>query len=859
MDYTLENYRNEILKFVKSLTIKIDEIRKQQNFQIYIKNGLKEPNIEKSKYYLNLVSEYSELDNKIFVTINETTLELNKKNAITYKTIINNISKFDSFYDKLIIKNPFMTDFIKSFSYLNKYKLEDVIDAPNYTILNYKKDFLKDNEISFITDLQNFIETFMFKYHNPGYMLDELYLPVTLNNLYNGLFLYTYVYKLKYLLTSEVDEYNLVWFLNSYKNLGKYIDLFDKETSYWLYGKIRKLVKNIGNNSTLYDILVNVYKKNLYTINKTKVILDKPLLLEENIYDSRKDYVEKPYKLIEESAFKNNEVKIDEVKNIIYKNNLLYDYDKFDIEKLDLTIKEKLNKTDKTNIFKLEDPTKIKPYEKNKAIFLLNNITHILYNYDLNFEFDLTNPLTGDTIRLFIKDILYLGIYLLIKYFNIPVGKNLTIDMDYILNTNKLDKLALLSKTYYKTYLENIYDWLMGELVFVENIINYDQFKHYLIEVNKLQIKAWYLISNSNDEFLINDIRILFNEIFTQEKITFNFTEIEKYIKNKNLYSLIPEEVTDSYILKLLSNITGIELNTVNSLLSKNKRLIEFYNKVSSYKTDLVINLSIENDYINNHTTSNITPNIKPVVKIKDGFWERYEDLGYPLILDTKDLVKNEKIIPISNNTYIIADYNEIKTFFNSELRTVSYLYRDSYYLSQVDDLIKTIKPELIKDKIFNYKNPINSVNDVDEILSYKSKELLDVNFYKTNLNYPRELPTHKPNMENYFNYNSINNLNTGEPVVLNTKETDNSVVYNNEAVDEINLSSLNIEYLTPDETSKTSTTLIENEGLISNNSYETVNDDIDNNYIPYGVDDNGVIDIVEINLSNLKNLKKSK
>jgi len=633
-DRTIQEYFKQSIRIVKSCVFKIDENYVNFSFHNYVKYNRKPPKRIDSKYYLNLTGQRTEFDPVVYVLspLLGEYIPLTKSVLDSDSLLRSIIRKYDKEYDTVIDKYPTMKTYIDGCCVENNFTISELItDIENYTLLDIEKSFINDYEITIVKDLETFVNKFFNRWFNKGYMIDEYYLPGFLNNLYHGLILYLLFVKLKNILTHKVDDFHLVNFLASYKNLDKYVTIFDRETKLWLYGNLRRLKRYLGFNSTLEELFENVWERNKYGIgefiyhNKKNKINETALKNEnKNIPLFERDYSYTTEKK-NESFYKLDGRTYDvyETNNILKNNGTIPDFYKLN-DRSDNFLSKLENITESyTKNFILDSPEKIKKYSTNLLVTVTSNLLYILRSesYRLN-ELDYVNKSNGKIYKLNAKDIYNLLIYGLYKLAG-KINNNFTLVLYGVFEFP--DKEKALQNTWHKDKIETIFDFIFTSGLKIETFKNCYIIKKWMQELKELEPKVWYLISNIPDTTINIDIISLLNQSFKTELISVSIDKVKQELELRNLNSFFNNNNVYEIFIDLLGTTTGIDLEPYKKILEIYDKAKGFFAKTTSYSIILLTDYNYKDVVISNNLKPGINLGYKPMIEVKKGSWERHE------------------------------------------------------------------------------------------------------------------------------------------------------------------------------------------------------------------------------------------
>jgi hypothetical protein len=580
--FDIQHYFKSTIDLVSSLTIKIDELSKHFNYQYYIKNGLEIPLPVNDKYFLNLCGLRSNLDPIVYIrdNVREIDIELTPENLTKNLWLKKELSKFGKLYNDTCAQYPGMSVYIRGC--LNPKSIDDILLENNYTVLYYNKNLIAENELYLISDIKDFVGTYMATYHNPAYMLDELYIPSLIANLYQSLVMFIITKRLENILTHKTDMFHIDNFLSSYKHIYDVMDIFNKQTEIYLYGNIRRIKTHVGRNDILTELLHKVYDNNAYGVGEVVFNREVPEVIDDAIYDYKQEFFKTDfnfevikanetlynidgdkYELDRIISLENELSLVNDNKLIISDFNIPEKYDNF-------FLKTKLNSS-KTKVFLLDKPNKIPTHDNNLIVSTFSNLIKFLESPDSFFYIDYINPEDHKLYKLSSNDIINILWYNLFRYYKIDSGV-VEVELEGIINQEP-NKDVILASTWHKRLNEKIYDYIVSDF---DAVMRYSEIEEYFSYLDDLERRIWYMISNVNDLMIKNDIRIMSKSLIVSEKRTINIDDTYNYIIENGLSVFSKNNAFLNNIL-LMEYITILDLRPDVTIMDRFNKLLTFF------------------------------------------------------------------------------------------------------------------------------------------------------------------------------------------------------------------------------------------------------------------------------------------
>ena len=631
----IQEYFKQSIRLVKSCVFKIDENYVNYSFHNYVKFNRRPPKRIDSKYYTNLAGLKTEFDPDVLVLspILGEYIPLTRNVLKSDPLLREIIEKFGEDYNAVIDKYPTMKTYVDGCLILRDYTISDLVNRiKNYSLLYINKDFLNTYEINIVKDIEHYVENFFSRWFNRGYMLDEYYLPGFLNNLYQGLVLYVLFVKLKNVFTYSVDDFHLTNFLASYKNLDKYVTIFDRDTKLWLYGNLRRLKRYLGHDKTLEELLQKVWERNKYGIGELiyhnkKSEINNFGFENKNVDLSfyKRDYTYTAEKR-NESFFEldGNNYDVYEVNNMLKDNKTIPDFYRLNDRYADFMSKLENITESYTKNFILDRPEKIKNFSINRIVTVISNLLHILRseNYQLN-NFDYVNRINGKIYKLTAKDIFNLIVYGIYKIVG-GVNENFTFITYGVFEYPNKNKA--LQQTWHKEMLSDIFDFLLPDILKVKTFKNYDLIRRWMSEVKEIEPKTWYLVSNITDNTIRTDIISITNQCFKTDLISVDINKIKQELEDREILDFYKfEEKIYETLIYFLEALSGIDLEPYKKILELYGLTKGFFARTTSYSIILLTDYNFKDVVISNNLKNSINLGYKPMIEAKKGKWERHE------------------------------------------------------------------------------------------------------------------------------------------------------------------------------------------------------------------------------------------
>ena len=253
MDYILNNRHRIYLQKCTDLVCTI-QIKHQTTCDL-ISEGLHQNyGIDESlvfdrdkKYYMHLAGEYHSTDKVMYVTSEDTNdiIVFSKENLVIHTATRKAYQYNTRAYKELVLQYPDQEPLILGILY--PADKDKAVEAPNGTILSYKKELVEINEYSLINNLQTYLYNYIDRWENVQYNItDSLYHPVFVTQMQMLLLPALINLRLRACKTNEVHSFHVFHYLASHGLNQFYLPMVTTKQSLWLYRNICHIEKHAG-------------------------------------------------------------------------------------------------------------------------------------------------------------------------------------------------------------------------------------------------------------------------------------------------------------------------------------------------------------------------------------------------------------------------------------------------------------------------------------------------------------------------------------------------------------------------------------------------------------------------------------
>ena len=303
-----KQYRDKVFTLARTMLIKHDEIATSINNELIYRYGnLYYPLEDKKKtwrYYLNLAGEYHQYDIDIlmekygvpYMTIKVPADDGSKEVPFTKDlfngpnadlSLANELSIGSKLYNDMVIRYPEQESLI--IGIINPIELDTAINANNgeilyidgfYKVIDGEDHFfvnrenksynvlIEPQEHNLILEIQRHIYDYLQHWVNAEYIKgNDLYTLTSMGIFYTQLPNIIMNIRLGNCRTNYVHSFHIKQYLESFGQLGRYVDFIPIESALWLYRNTIYLEANRGKQNTFHEILDNLWTPNHVPLN----------------------------------------------------------------------------------------------------------------------------------------------------------------------------------------------------------------------------------------------------------------------------------------------------------------------------------------------------------------------------------------------------------------------------------------------------------------------------------------------------------------------------------------------------------------------------------------------------------------
>ena len=263
MSGLLEDYRAEVINFLRTVTIKFEPFAYLMGQTYMDAHGITDPNGKWNPYYINLTGEYAENDTRMTVY----SLELNRQvpfDKDIFKDYPNTAKLYtvtQQEYRTLEERYPENRGLIRCIMYPTTMSMDEIIKADNLTLLAYDDSLLEENEREdLVKCLKDFLNMVRVRWWLEEYSYEDMYASTFWCMLWHLLPTVLLVRRFCNIRTENVHSFHIWEYLLS-NGLGDLRDVLSLEQALWLYRNLEYIKANKGKKDTLKLLAENLLDK----------------------------------------------------------------------------------------------------------------------------------------------------------------------------------------------------------------------------------------------------------------------------------------------------------------------------------------------------------------------------------------------------------------------------------------------------------------------------------------------------------------------------------------------------------------------------------------------------------------------
>ena len=595
------------LNLARSIVIHMPEVATFINAELDTRIGFKTSSDKRTwKYYLNMAGLPHQTNNPILLRSldSKEIFELTRDNLRLHPITQNELKKFGDFFRTISQDSGGQDSFLRGI--INPIPLDDSIYSEPQKILYYDKTLVSTREHHLIPELEDKIRAFMNRWFDPLFTFEDRYVPTILAQVYAVVILNIPIIRKSVVNTEKASDLDIKEYFRNNLQINDLLDYVNDDAMLWLYSNIKYVMRNIGKDVVLQDVIDNVLTPSGISVYNLQYSSDGKELIEDNTNVNKRPWI---HNLTLDMVGRNKGVEfsprsITEDRYLDLQANFTgLKANKVILEKKKVvTVTKNLEMGMQTKSLMLDHIYKTQSIGYDIFEVLLENwfydslsginLSTFTFNITKNVERTMNAELAVKTI-----------IYLMSKMSNIEPQVR-AIRLDSVIRHNSLSEVVLLPNS------RGVGIKQMVEDVMPLKAIRYysDTYPTYVREVATFFSRLWTIESNLTEE--IN--RMNFKRV--REYMFYNDSELRLNDKNEveDLELLMlkeelsfDESTYEEAFTNILKTFVSPSIVEGNILSDKLQIFKKFLNKVISYNLQILSSIS-EETIVSNQTSTNI-------------------------------------------------------------------------------------------------------------------------------------------------------------------------------------------------------------------------------------------------------------
>jgi len=596
--YKLETYLQEINTLANNLIYKSSAVAVQMNEHVaYVTGSVPSDNKHTWKYYLNLSGTKHSTNSDVKITLLEdnTTVSLTKDVVNLNKTTRKELRRFSTYTRDLF--NSYPDDILYIMGCIYDIDINTAIEAAEGVILAYPTSYVEPREISFIREIQDHIQGYLYRWDVIDYSItDELYNTATYLNIQTMLPGTIFNIRLNNTNTYQTHSFFIEHKLRSTLDIYEEAKTLKDEYIFKLYKNVDYIAANVGKDSTLKYILEEILNPNNvgvgnYTItttlptdnNNTTNLEEATYISTDNVLHARA--LNDSY---DNSAAETLNIK-DLVKLELSETGTYSDYEDIATSIVDAEYDKTNNTIGDNNITKVLDINIIKifkMYGNDPVISVLDHWLYFIKNNMFSMLGEFVDPNTAVTYSLTPEQGYKVMLYMLLKVVGLENTTIQQLNYGKVIDTT-LTKVDLLQNLFNQSQTEPLADTIINNTPNAISVItNVDTFKTYHSELEDLYTKLWLIDSNVNNGVQSSNVKYMARKLCKSG--SYNITDVPKSIVDILAESGVVLSMSSDYnyyesFLAVIKTFTGVTIDNYGEIKELLDNYTSLLTKVTSY------------------------------------------------------------------------------------------------------------------------------------------------------------------------------------------------------------------------------------------------------------------------------------
>ena len=586
-------YLNDTKTLAKTMVIKSEVSADLINTYLQLKYGTNAVDLSDPttwKYYLNICGMYHSKDTAMSVISldNLEVIEFTKDNLLIHTATANAYAYGTRYFYSLVARYPEQEQLILGILYPSD--MYEAITAKDSTILTYPTGLVEEQEITLLTELQDWLYLLQSRWNVKAYQLtDSLYPVAQLAVMYLQLANKILNLRVQRCKTNEAHSFHIRMYLASHSGLDRYYDYLTTKQALFLYRNIEYIEHHIGRQVTFKWMMEKILTDRRIPLAEYQARLQ-DIFTDDYFatYEFRKIPLNTAYNTPNKNFYPLSEL-LEKEASLAIKNP---DYISYNADDIDLQIKNSpssilLTKDLESSMLDFTG-NEVEPL----AEVLFNHwgwlSSNNLYRVAINFK----DPHTSEIQTLFSDDAFIYWVYILMMSINAPI----TEIPDFIsLRVQDLgfktadDLMAVADNKYMGDRV--IANWLAQNQPHITNCFSVSSFNKLGTKIFDAKMRQWYLRSRTEHMYERALVENMSYQFYVDAPITFadKGQPFATWLRTKSLPII---NYTHDECLELMTNIfnasTGYVTDPTKIVKNIQRAMLSVMAQLSSYSIQFI-------------------------------------------------------------------------------------------------------------------------------------------------------------------------------------------------------------------------------------------------------------------------------
>lgn len=536
-------------------------------------------------YYMNLAGEYHPCQTMMTVNSLDTLeeIEFTKENMLRHRMTAREYAYGGDYFNRLIARYPEQRMLILGI--LNPIDIEKAIAARNHEILWYDTREVESREANLIPRLQQEIDDYFRRWEHPAYeSVDMLHWPALYAILFTQIPEMIKGIRWENCHTHYAHSFHIWSYLASHQGLDRFKRYMTESQMLWFYRNIAYVERNMGRTENYDKLIQKVLTDRGIPIGAFSIKQDAseiPQALKPTVYMERKPL--NLQEIVGNGTVRRKVTTVMQQQFPLARDNEAEYYTELNrtIEKMSMHDNNTL--TTKVLESEAEDLTDSELYPKYD--FLLNEWIHLSSIGMYQSRLTTTNPVTGDTMTMSMKDAYKLFLYLL----NYSMGMTL-IEVPKI-HANHVRVLTLPTFEHLRSITDPVIIpdkliwWCLDKQVTLRPIVSTEEFLNIVTEIYQGWRRHQFMYQLQEHYQARGMAEAIVENFYMDVGVDFGIGQLYKewFLAMDWELDAISQEEAGILALDIFTKATGQDLEDVTSLKDIQYGMLQLLKTLSSY------------------------------------------------------------------------------------------------------------------------------------------------------------------------------------------------------------------------------------------------------------------------------------